>query len=109
MSQGYSEIKQAAFQILHAIDSIAQPRINNVAIKKFWNWFFIKHGNNVIITMQDSELKEAMKTGYEALKPIYEKVDMATQLIESKKLNDTGMTEQLMKMPKFKELMELMD
>lgn len=109
MSQSYSEIKNAAFHILTAIDRIAQPRINNVAIRKFWNWFFVSHGNKVIISMQDSELKEAMKMGYEALRPIYEKVDMATQLKESKKLNDPSMTEQLMKMPQFKDLVELLD
>lgn len=59
--------------------------------------------------MNDSELKEAMKLGYEALKPIYEKVDMATQIKESKKLNDPYMTAQLMRMPQFKDLAELLD
>ena len=73
------------------IDELAQPHLNNAVVKKFWNWFFISHGKNVIISMNDNDLKIIMEKGYTALKPIYEKADLATNIKESRKLNDGNM------------------
>lgn len=109
MSAPYSEIKQAGFLVLSGIDKIARSRIKNTVILKFWNWFAISHGKKIIIEMPDADLKAAMKEGYDALKPIYEKVDVARQLREAEKLNEPGMTEKLMRLPNFAKYMELID
>jgi DNA-binding PucR family transcriptional regulator len=107
--QSYSEVKQAAFLVLNGIDRIARSRIKNQFVMRFWNWFVVSHGKNVIITMTDDELKTAMKEGYDALKPIYEKVNVARQLREAEKINDPVIHTKLMQMPNFQKLLELVD
>jgi len=89
----YSEIKNTALTLLGIIDELAQPHLNNIAIKKFWNWFFVSHGHNVIVSMQDEALKSVMQKGYTALKPIYEKTNLAVSIKESRKMNSGKMQE----------------
>lgn len=83
----YSEIKKTSLVLLGIIDELAQPHLNNAVVKRFWNWFFVSHGKNVILSMQDKDLKAVMEKGYKALKPIYEKADLATNIKESRQLN----------------------
>ena len=59
--------------------------------------------------MSDQELKEIMKSGYEALKPIYEKADTAVQLKEAEKYNDGKQMQFIKKLPDFKEILELIE
>ena len=59
--------------------------------------------------MNDQDLKQIMKSGYEALKPIYEKRDMADQLKEAEKYNDKNQMDLIKKMPDFKEILELIE
>jgi len=106
-SEGSSRIKKTALELLNIIDKLAEPHITNPLVEKFWNWFFVSHGKKIVENMTDQELKEIMKSGYDALKPIYEKTDLAVQLQESAKLNDKKVHEAVMKLPDFKEIMEL--
>jgi len=89
----FSEIKKTALLLLGIIDELAQPHLNNAVIKKFWNWFFVSHGHNVIISMDDESLKSVMQKGYTALKPIYEKTNLAVNIKESRKMNSGKMQE----------------
>ena len=59
--------------------------------------------------MSDQELKEIMKSGYDALKPIYEKTDIAVQLKEAEKYNDKKTMNRIKQFPDFKEILELIE
>ena len=89
----YSEIKKTALTLLDIIDELAQPHLTNRMVKRFWNWFFVSHGKNVIINSSDNDLKIVMKKGYESLKPIYEKTNLAMDIKEAGKINDGKMQE----------------
>ena len=106
-SEGSSRIKKTALELLNIIDKLAKPHITNPLVEKFWNWFFVSHGKKIVENMTDQELKEIMKSGYDALKPIYEKTDLAVQLKEAAKLNDKKIMDKVMKLPDFQEIMEL--
>lgn len=93
LQKSYSEIKNTALTLLQIIDELAQPHLNNAVVKKFWNWFFVSHGKNVIVSMQDNDLKAVMEKGYQKLKPIYEKADLATSIKDSRRLNNGRMQE----------------
>ena len=97
-----SQIKSVGLEILGIIDKLAQPRLKNVAIRKFWNWFFVSHGRNVILQEKDENLKEIMRSGYLALKPIYEKADISNGINEGIKLGSP-------RPPNIGELKEVMD
>jgi len=102
-----SIIKDTALTVLNIIDELAQPRLKNVAIRKFWNWFFIAHGKNAIMVTDDSILKESLRKGYLKLKPIFENTDIAYTLKEVK-LNPE-LNQKLMKLPDFTKMMDLID
>ena len=89
----YSEIKKTALILLNIIDDMAQPHLKNAMIKRFWNWFFLSHGKTVITNSNDNDLKIVMKKGYESLKPIYEKTNLAMDIKEAGKINDGKMQE----------------
>jgi len=97
-----SQIKLVGLEMLRIIDTLAQPRLKNGAIRKFWNWFFVSHGRNAVLSMSDEELKQVMRSGYLALKPIYEKADMGHQLNEGLKMGSPAP-------PKVGDLKEIMD
>ena len=59
--------------------------------------------------MNDQELKEIMKSGYDALKPIYEKTDIAVQLKEAEQYNDKKILDKIKKLPDFEEILELIE
>ena len=50
-----------------------------------------------------------MKSGYDALKPIYEKTDIAVQLKEAEQYNDKKTLDRLKKLPDFEEILELIE
>jgi len=106
-SEGSSRVKKTALELLNIIDRLAEPHITNPLVEKFWNWFFVSHGKKIVENMSDQELKEIMQSGYDALKPIYEKTDLAVQLKESEKLNDKSLNDKVMNLPDFKEILEL--
>jgi len=108
-SDGSSRIKNTALELLNIIDKLAKPHITNTLVEKFWNWFFVSHGKKIVANMSDQELKEIMKSGYEALKPIYEKTDIAAQLQEAEKYNDKKQMDQIKRLPYFKEILELIE
>ena len=59
--------------------------------------------------MNDQELKEIMKSGYDALKPIYDKTDIAVQLKEAEQYNDKKILDRIKKLPDFEEILELIE
>ena len=59
--------------------------------------------------MNDQELKEIMKSGYDALKPIYDKTDIAVQLKEAEQYNDKKILDKIKKLPDFEEILELIE
>ena len=108
-SEEFSRVKKTALELLSIIDRLAKPHISNPIIEKFWNWFFVSHGKKIVQNMSDQELKEIMKSGYDALKPIYEKTDTAAQLKEAEKYNDKKQIDFIKKLPDFKEILELIE
>ena len=86
LSSQFSNVKNTALTLLSVIDDLAQPHLNNQVVKRFWNWFFVSHGRNIILSMKDEDLK-VIKKGYESLKPIYSKADLAVNIKESRTLN----------------------
>ena len=104
-----SRVKQTALELLSIIDKLAAPHITNPLVEKFWNWFFVSHGKKIVQNMNDQELKEIMKSGYDALKPIYEKTDIAVQLKEAEQYNDKKTMDRLKKLPGFQEILELIE
>ena len=104
-----SKVKQTALELLSIIDNLAAPHITNPLVEKFWNWFFVSHGKKIVQNMNDQELKEIMKSGYDALKPIYEKTDLAVQLKEAEQYNDKKQLDRIKQLPGFKEILELIE
>ena len=104
-----SKVKQTALELLSIIDKLAAPHITNPLVEKFWNWFFVSHGKKIVQNMNDQELKEIMKSGYEALKPIYEKTDLAVQLKEAEQYNDKKIMDKIKKLPDFQQILELIE
>ena len=108
-SEEFSRVKKTALELLSIIDRLAKPHISNPIIEKFWNWFFVSHGKKIVQNMSDQELKEIMKSGYDALKPIYEKTDIAVQLKEAEQYNDKKILDKIKKLPDFQEILELIE
>ena len=108
-SEESSRVKKTALELLSIIDKLAAPHITNPLVEKFWNWFFVSHGKKIVQNMNDQELKEIMKSGYDALKPIYEKTDIAIQLKEAEQYNDKKTLDRIRKLPDFKEILELIE
>jgi len=109
LSTDSSAIKKTGLELLNIIDRLAAPHIKNPLVEKFWKWFFVNHGKKIIENMDDQELKNIMRSGYEALKPIYEKTDVAVQLKESEKFNGPKINNFVKKLPDFADLLELID
>ena len=108
-SEESSRVKKTALELLSIIDRLAAPHITNPLVEKFWNWFFVSHGKKIVQNMNDQELKEIMKSGYDALKPIYEKTNTAAQLKEAEKYNDKKTLDRIKQLPDFKEILELIE
>ena len=108
-SEEFSRVKKTALELLNIIDRLAAPHITNPLVEKFWNWFFVSHGKKIVQNMNDQELKEIMKSGYDALKPIYEKTGIAMQLKEAEKYNDKKVLDKIKKLPGFQEILELIE
>ena len=108
-SEESSRVKKTALELLSIIDKLAAPHITNPLVEKFWNWFFVSHGKKIVQNMNDQELKEIMKSGYDALKPIYEKTDIAVQLKEAEQYNDKKIMDRIKQFPAFKEILELIE
>jgi len=108
-SEESSRVKKTALELLSIIDKLAAPHITNPLVEKFWNWFFVSHGKKIVQNMNDQELKEIMKSGYEALKPIYEKTDIAVQLKEAEQYNDKKTLDRIRQLPDFQEILELIE
>ena len=108
-SEEFSRVKKTALELLHIIDKLAAPHITNPLVEKFRNWFFVSHGKKIVQNMNDQELKEIMKSGYDALKPIYEKTNTAAQLKEAEKYNDKKTLDRIKQLPDFKEILELIE
>ena len=108
-SEEFSRVKKTALELLHIIDKLAAPHITNPLVEKFLNWFFVSHGKKIVQNMNDQELKEIMKSGYDALKPIYEKTNTAAQLKEAEKYNDKKTLDRIKQLPDFKEILELIE
>ncbi len=104
-----SKVKQTALELLNIIDRLAAPHITNPLVEKFWNWFFVSHGKKIVQNMNDQELKEIMKSGYDALKPIYDKTNIAVQLKEAEQYNDKKTMDRLKHLPDFQEILELIE
>lgn len=104
-----SRVKKTALELLSIIDKLAAPHITNPLVEKFWNWFFVSHGKKIVQNMNDQELKEIMQSGYDALKPIYEKTDVAMQLKEAEQYNDKKILDKIKKLPDFQEILELIE
>ena len=104
-----SSIKGFAFNVFDKVRIIADRRIQNGIVKKFWDWFATRHIKQIILSSSDVELEKDLKEIYELLEPHFKTVDMSLQLHKSKELNSPEMTEKLMQMPDFKQLGELMN
>ena len=108
-SEESSRVKKTALELLSIIDRLAAPHITNPLVEKFWNWFFVSHGKKIVQNMSDQELKEIMRSGYDALKPIYEKTDLAMQLKEAEQYNDKKVLDKIKRLPGFQEILELIE
>jgi len=108
-SEESSRVKKTALELLSIIDRLAAPHITNPLVEKFWNWFFVSHGKKIVQNMSDQELKEIMRSGYDALKPIYEKTDIAVQLKEAEHYNDKKTMNRIKQLPDFQEILELIE
>lgn len=60
-------------------------------INWFWNKFFLGHAQSAINQTPDDELKIYLKEGYDELAPIFQQIDLANEVQESKKYNDGRM------------------
>lgn len=104
-----SSIKGFAFNVFDKVRIIADRRIQNGIVKKFWDWFATRHIKSIILQSSDIELEKDLKDIYELLEPHFKTVDMSLQLHKSKELNNPEMTKKLMQMPDFAKLAELMN
>ena len=106
-SQPLSSIKKAGLDLLYRIDTRAKIRIQNTAIRKFWDWFFVSHGKKVIMNMTDDELKQELLEDYKILKPIFDAVEMNQNVKESRNYN-SGKMQQFVEAITPKDVMELL-
>lgn len=72
-------------------DALAKPRITHRVVAWFWNQFFLSHANAAIQQMKDEELQQILKEGYDELKEIFEDTKLATEIKESRKINQGKM------------------
>ena len=88
MSQSNSEIKNVSLELLKILDQLIQPELNNVIFRQAWNSFALAKGKSIILNKPDTELQTLMKKSYNLMKPIFEKVNVASELKESRDIND---------------------
>ena len=108
MQNDSSSIKAFALKVVDAFDKMAQPEIKNIIMQKIWN-YVSQYSRNIILKKPDIELKFKLQEIHGILDPLFKKVDMANELKISKKLNDATLTRNLMKLPDFAQLEDLLD
>lgn len=102
ISQNYSTIKGFAFQVLDAFDQMARPEIQNVVMKKIWD-YVKSYSARIIFKKPDSELEAKLKQIHTILNPLFTKVDNAKSISESYKLGSP----KLIKTASTKDIIEL--
>jgi len=108
LQDNYSNIKQFALKVVDSFDRMARPEIKNVIMEKIWN-YVASYSKNIIMKKPDVELKLKLQEIHGILDPLFKKVDMANELKLSKNLNDETVTKNLMRLPDFAQLEDLLD
>jgi len=80
-----SKVNQTAHLLLTKIDLMAKRKINR-AVLRFWNWFFISHGNKAIDKTPEIELQADLRDCYVLLKPIFEETELAMGIKQGERL-----------------------
>jgi hypothetical protein len=91
LSQSSSEIKIVSLELLKILDSLIQPELKNVILKQAWNMFALSKGQAIIMKKPDSELQFKMKQAFDLMLPIFQKVELANEIKETKSLNSGKM------------------
>jgi len=81
-----SKVNQTAHLLLTKIDMMAKRKITKPYILKFWNWFFLSHGNKAIDQTPEIELQADLKDCFILLKPIFDAELMALGITAGEKL-----------------------
>ena len=97
-----SKINQTAHLLLTKIDMMAKRKIKKTVVKKFWDWFFLKHGNKAIDNTPDLELQNDLRDCFVLLKPIFDETEMAMGIRAGEKLGSP-------KIPKIGDIKEALD
>jgi len=73
---------------LDIIDDLVKPELTNPLFKYVWSNFALNKGKTIILSKTDEELKEKMRISYDKMKDIFNDIDTATIVKESRKLNE---------------------
>ena len=104
-----SKIRVLALEITNDLYAIGKTHVKHQLIFNFFSKFFKPRLDRIIQTeITEEELKKIMWNCKSKLDKVFNQMDMAQQLNESKKLNDVKMTEKLMSLPNFAELERLL-
>ena len=104
-----SKIRVLALEITNDLYAIGKTHVKHQLIFNFFSKFFKPRLDRIIQTeITEEELKKIMCNCKSKLDKVFNQMDMAQQLNESKKLNDVKMTEKLMSLPNFAELERLL-
>lgn len=89
----YSKVKEVSFSLLQIIDDLVRPEIKNAWALKLWDWFALKRAKQIIMNKPDNELQLKMKQSFDLMKPVFDKVEMAHEIKDSRGLNSGKMQE----------------
>ena len=101
-----SPLRKKSLKIFARLDSLADRYVKHQSLKSLIMGFVRPHITNVIsFQIPEKELSEALRLSYEELRPEFEEITIAKELMNGP--TDSSITKKLMKLPQFKQYQEI--
>ena len=108
--QNYSKVRQTALNIFFKMDKLAGEYTRHKRIKAIFDRIVKpKAVRNITQVIPEARLREILKDCYFELKPIFEEIQEADQIIAARKLNDPKIQKAVESLPNAKEILQLME
>lgn len=101
-----SPLRKKSLRIFARLDKLSDKYVKHASLKALVMGFVRPHITNVIaFLIPEHELSTALRESYEELRPDFEEITIAKELIEGP--TDKKLTEKIMQLPKFKQYKEI--
>ena len=79
MTTELSDTKKFSLEVLNEFDELAQPEINNIVMKKLWD-YVKNYAHKIVLRKPDKELESKLYKIYQKLHPKFQDIDLGVQM-----------------------------